>query len=130
MPPSASASAWPPRRCRSVVAVATGAFVPVATLSGGDLGLLIGLGLLVLAMVLVATWEELLLRGVLVGELFVALHRRVPPRLAAGAAVTIAAMLFGLGHAGQPDRPALLAPGSSLGSSSGPCTCSTGAWRW
>jgi uncharacterized protein len=91
------------------VAVATGAFVPVATLSGGDLGLLIGLGLLVLAMVLVATWEELLLRGVLVGELFVALHRRVPPRLAAGTAVTIAAMLFGLGHAGQPDRPALLA---------------------
>lgn len=91
------------------VAVATGAFVHVATLSGGDLGLLIGLGLLVMAMVLVAAWEELLLRGVLVGELFGALHRRVPPRLAAGTGVTIAAMLFGLGHAGQPDRPALLA---------------------
>jgi uncharacterized protein len=90
------------------IAVATGAFVPVATLDGGDLGLLVGLGLLVLGMVLVATWEELLLRGVLVGELVGALRRRVPPRLAAAAAVTIGGVLFGLGHAGQPDRPVLL----------------------
>jgi uncharacterized protein len=90
------------------IAVAMGAFVPVATLVGGDLGLLIGLVVLVLAMVLVATWEELLLRGVLVGELVGTLRRRLPPRLAAGAAVTFGAVLFGLGHAGQPDRPVLL----------------------
>lgn len=90
------------------VAIAIGGFGPVAVLDGGDVGLLLGLALLIVAMVLVATWEELLLRGVLVGELVAAFRRRISPRSAAVLAVTLGAVIFGLGHAGQPDRPVLL----------------------
>lgn len=57
----------------------------------------------------VGFWEELLLRGVFARSLTDALRRRLRPRAAVTIAVAMSATVFGLGHFGQPEHPAMLA---------------------
>jgi uncharacterized protein len=90
------------------LALAAGHARVVETLSPDDLGFLAGVVPLIVGMVLVAFWEELLLRGVFVGETAAALRRRWTGAKPVVAAVVISSTVFGLGHLGQPDHPAFL----------------------
>jgi uncharacterized protein len=92
----------------ATIALATGNAHIVAVLSPGDLGLFAGILPLIIGMVLVGFWEELLLRGVFVGETADALRRRFSGTTSAVAAVLISSTVFGLGHLGQPGHPAFL----------------------
>jgi uncharacterized protein len=91
-----------------VLGLALGWFDVVAILDPGALGLWAGSALMLIAMLGVGLWEELLLRGVFVCNAADGLRRWLPARRALAGGVLLAAVVFGLGHLGQPDNPAFV----------------------
>jgi uncharacterized protein len=91
-----------------VLGLALGWFDVVAILDPGALGLWAGSALMLIAMLGVGLWEELVLRGVFVCNAADGLRRWLPARRALAGGVLLAAVVFGLGHLGQPDNPAFV----------------------
>lgn len=80
----------------------------VAVFDRGQLALWPGILLFVLAMLFTGLWEELVLRGVFLCNAADGLRRWLPPRRAIAGGVALSAIVFGLGHLGQPEIPAFI----------------------
>lgn len=91
-----------------LVGIAAGWFEIAAVFDRGVLPLWTGVVLMVFANLGTGLWEELLFRGVLLTNAAEGLQGWLSPRHAVAGGVAISALVFGLGHAGQPDDPLFL----------------------
>ena len=91
-----------------LLGIALGWLEVVAILDPGAVGLWLGSVLILLAMLGVGLWEELVLRGVFVCNAADGLRRWLSARRALAGGVLLAAVVFGLGHFGQPENPAFV----------------------
>jgi uncharacterized protein len=86
-----------------------GGWLEVAdVLDRGVMGLWTGIGLIVLANLCVAFWEELLLRGVFLRTAADGLARRLGQDRAVTGGIIISATVFGLAHLAQPALPSFV----------------------
>jgi uncharacterized protein len=91
-----------------LVGLAAGWFEVAAVFDPGVLALWPGGALIVAAMLCVGLWEELIFRGVFVRNIADALRSRVSPARAIAAGVVLSAVVFTVGHLGQPEHPTFL----------------------
>lgn len=90
------------------IGMAVGWVNVVSVLDPGEMSLLPGIVLAVLAMLCTGFWEELVLRGVFVTNTADGLRRWFSPRWAAIGGVAVSSLVFGLAHLEQPEVPAFI----------------------
>ncbi len=84
-----------------LIAISAGRVEIVATFDAGDLALVTGIGLFVLAMLCTGLWEELVLRGVFLCNAADGLRRWLSPRRAVAGGLALSAIVFAVGHLAQ-----------------------------
>ncbi len=84
-----------------LIAITAGRVEVVATFDAGDVALLTGIGLFVLAMLFTGLWEELVLRGVFLCNAAAGLRRWFSPQRAIAGGLALSALVFALGHLAQ-----------------------------
>jgi uncharacterized protein len=84
-----------------LIAISAGRVEVVATFDAGEVALIAGIGLFVLAMLCTGLWEELVLRGVFLCNAADGLRRWFSPRRAIAGGLGLSALVFALGHLAQ-----------------------------